>query len=99
MVRASSPLSRSARRQSPWALGSSRRLRPKVHENVKQQIVRNDELATQIVFREFNNTARVARNAVSLEIAEISRRPGATFEGVATLASGQRGRHEVLSKG
>jgi NAD(P)H-dependent flavin oxidoreductase YrpB (nitropropane dioxygenase family) len=70
-----------------------------VHENVKRQIVRNDERSTQIVFREFSNTARVARNAVSLEIAEISRRPGATFEDVATLASGQRGRSEVLSKG
>jgi NAD(P)H-dependent flavin oxidoreductase YrpB (nitropropane dioxygenase family) len=70
-----------------------------VHENVKRQIVRNDERSTQIVFREFSNTPRVARNVVSLEIAEISRHPGATFEDVAALASGQRGRSEVLSKG
>jgi nitronate monooxygenase len=70
-----------------------------VHENVKQQIVANDERATQIVFREFHNTARVARNAISEEIVEISKRPGATFEDIAHLASGARGRAEVLGKG
>ncbi len=70
-----------------------------VHENVKRQIVANDERATQIVFREFRNTARVARNAVSEEIAEISRRPGATFDDVAHLASGARARSEVLGRG
>lgn len=70
-----------------------------VHENVKRQIVANDELATQIVFREFNNTSRVARNSISEEIARISHLPGATFADVAHLASGQRGRSEVLQKG
>jgi nitronate monooxygenase len=70
-----------------------------VHENVKQQIVANDERSTIIVFREFHNSARVARNTISEQIAEISRRPGATFADVAELASGQRGRTEVLQKG
>ncbi|SES33379.1 nitronate monooxygenase [Streptomyces sp. yr375] len=70
-----------------------------VHENVKRQIVANDERATQIVFREFHNSARVARNSVSEEIVEISRRPGATFGDIAHLASGARGRAEVLGKG
>lgn len=70
-----------------------------VHENVKRQIVQNDERATQIVFREFRNTARVARNSVSEEIVEISGRPGATFENIAHLASGERGRREVLQNG
>lgn len=70
-----------------------------VHENVKRQIVANDERSTQIVFREFRNSARVARNSVSEEIVEISRRPGATFGDIAHLASGQRGRAEVLGKG
>lgn len=70
-----------------------------VHENVKQQIVANDERSTQIVFREFHNSARVARNAISEEIAEISKRPGAKFEDIAHLAAGQRGRTEVLDKG
>ena len=70
-----------------------------VHDNVKHQIVANDERATQIVFREFHNTARVARNSISEEIAEISTRDGASFGDIAHLASGARGREEVLKNG
>ncbi|NED73852.1 nitronate monooxygenase [Streptomyces sp. SID9944] len=70
-----------------------------VHRNVKEQIVANDERATQLVFREFDNTARVARNAVSEEIVTRSQRPGAVFEDVAELASGARGRARVLEQG
>jgi nitronate monooxygenase len=70
-----------------------------IHQNVKNQIVANDALATQVVFREFGNTSRVARNSVSEEIARRSQRPGATFDDVAELASGVRGRTEVLQKG
>src|SRR5207245_3149412 len=63
-----------------------------IHDNVKAQIVANSERDTVIVFREFRNTARVARNSVSEDVAEISSRPGATFADVADLASGVRGR-------
>ncbi|MCX6398700.1 MAG: nitronate monooxygenase family protein [Propionibacteriales bacterium] len=70
-----------------------------VHENVKSQIVANDERATQLVFREFRNTARVARNAISEEIVRRSAVPGATFDDIADLASGARGRKEVLQRG
>lgn len=70
-----------------------------VHRNVKEQIVANDERATQLVFREFGNTGRVARNAISEEIVTRSRRPGAVFEDVAELASGVRGRTRVLQEG
>ena len=70
-----------------------------IHRNVKEQIVANDERSTVLVFREFRNTARVARNAVSEEIARIGREPGATFEDVAALASGARCREEVYAKG
>lgn len=70
-----------------------------IHDNVKQQIVRNTERDTVLVFREFRNTARVARNSVSEEIAALSRREGATFADVAHLASGARGRDRVLSHG
>ncbi|MFB7715397.1 NAD(P)H-dependent flavin oxidoreductase [Streptomyces sp. NPDC056105] len=70
-----------------------------VHPNVKAQIVTNDERATQLVFREFGNTGRVARNAISEEIVIRSRRPGAVFEDVAELASGIRGRTRVLQEG
>jgi nitronate monooxygenase len=70
-----------------------------IHDNVKNQIVANDERATAVVFRQFHNTARVARNSISTEILEISARDGATFKDVAHLASGARARAEVLSKG
>lgn len=70
-----------------------------IHENVKQQIVTNTERDTIIVFREFHNSARVARNSISEQIAEISRRPGATFDDIAQLASGGRGREAVLERG
>lgn len=70
-----------------------------IHENVKRQIVANDERDTVLVFRELRNTARVARNTVSEEIRAIGSRPGATFDDVAELASGVRGRRAVLGEG
>jgi NAD(P)H-dependent flavin oxidoreductase YrpB (nitropropane dioxygenase family) len=70
-----------------------------IHENVKKQIAENDERGTILVFRTFHNTARVARNSISEEIAEISRSPEATFADVAHLASGARGRVNVLQGG
>lgn len=70
-----------------------------VHRNVKEQIVANDERSTVLVFREFRNTARVARNSISEQIRDISRSQGATFEDVAELASGVRGRQKVLAEG
>jgi nitronate monooxygenase len=70
-----------------------------IHENVKRQIVANDERATTVIFRKFNNTGRTAKNAISDEILEIERREGSTFDDVAELAAGARGRAEVLEKG
>lgn len=70
-----------------------------IHRNVKDQIVANDERSTVLVFREFRNTARVARNSVSEQIVQISRQEGARFDDVAALASGLRGRQKVLSEG
>ena len=70
-----------------------------IHENVKRQIVANDERATDLVYRPFHNTARVARNAVSQQIRDIESQPGATFDQIAHLASGARGRKAVLQDG
>ncbi|MET0928394.1 MAG: nitronate monooxygenase family protein [Aeromicrobium sp.] len=70
-----------------------------IHDNVKQQIVDNDERSTVLVFRQFHNTARVVRNAISEEIVAISGREGATFDDIAELASGMRGRKNVLAEG
>lgn len=70
-----------------------------VHDNVKQQIVTNTERDTSLVFRKFRNTARVAKNAVAEEIRTIEARPEATFDDIAHLASGVRGRQSVLAEG
>ena len=70
-----------------------------IHGNVKNQIVANSERDTVLVFRNFHNTARVVRNTISEQIVEIGERPGATFDDVAELASGARGRTNVLAEG
>ncbi|GAB2483614.1 NAD(P)H-dependent flavin oxidoreductase [Jatrophihabitans fulvus] len=70
-----------------------------IHENVKQRLVQASERDTDLVYRSFHNTARVARNAVSQEILEISARPDAQFSDIAHLASGARGRTSVYAEG
>lgn len=70
-----------------------------IHENVKQAIVDNDERATDLIYRPFRNTARVARNAISQEIRDIESRDGATFDDIKHLAAGVRGRENVLRDG
>lgn len=70
-----------------------------IHQNVKDQIVANSERDTVLVFRNFHNTARVVRNTISEQIVEIGERPGASFDDVAELASGARGRANVLTEG
>jgi nitronate monooxygenase len=62
-----------------------------IHENVKQQMVANDERATDLIFRTMRNTARVARNAISQQVVELER-GGAKFEDVRELVAGTRGK-------
>ncbi len=71
----------------------------KIHENVKRKIVESDELDTVLVGRTLRNTARVARNAISVQVAEIQRDPTKSFEDVKALMAGQRGRDNVLRDG
>ncbi len=63
-----------------------------IHQNVKQFIVDNDERATNLIFRKFHNTGRVAKNGVSDEVVAISARPDAEFKDVQPLVAGARGR-------
>lgn len=63
-----------------------------IHENVKRFLVANDERATNLIFRKFHNTGRVAANSVSDRVVEISNREGAVFEDVRPLVSGAKGR-------
>lgn len=62
-----------------------------VHDNLKQKLVEGSELDTQLLFRKFRNTARVFKNSVALEVAEIEDRPDSEFEDVAELVAGSRG--------
>jgi len=63
-----------------------------IHQKIKEQIVANDERATDLIFRTLHNTARVAKNAVSREVVAIERKGGATIDDVRHLVSGQRGK-------
>ena len=63
-----------------------------IHERVKQFIVDNDERGTNLIFRKFHNTGRVAKNSVSDQVVEISARDGAVFEDIRPLVSGAKGR-------
>lgn len=69
-----------------------------IHENVKKQIVANDERSTNLIFRTLHNTARVAKNAISDEVVAIERRGGASFADVKDLVAGARGA-TVLDQG
>ncbi|SCL20144.1 2-nitropropane dioxygenase precursor [Micromonospora pallida] len=62
-----------------------------IHPDVKKRIVANDEHETNLIFRELQNTARVARNSVSEKVVEILRNGGA-FEDVRDLVAGARGK-------
>jgi NADH:quinone reductase (non-electrogenic) len=62
-----------------------------IHQRIKEQIVANDERATDLIFRTMHNTARVAKNAISQEVV-VRERAGAKFEDVRELVAGPRGR-------
>jgi nitronate monooxygenase len=70
-----------------------------VHDNVKRQIVANNERSTTMIFRKFRNSARVATNSISTRVVEIEREPDTTFDDIAELVSGRRGRERVLGNG
>ena len=63
-----------------------------IHRRIKEQIVANDERATDLIFRTLHNPARVARNVVSQEVLALERKGGATIDDVRHLVAGQRGR-------
>ena len=63
-----------------------------IHQNIKEFIVANDERATNLIFRRFRNTGRVAKNGISDEVLSVSSRPDAVFEDIQPLVSGARGR-------
>ena len=69
-----------------------------IHANVKQAYVDNDERGSFLIFRNFKNTARVGKNAVSEEVVRRLAQPGAKFEDVRELVAGTAGK-ELLETG
>lgn len=67
-----------------------------LHPRFKQALVEADERATDIIFRTYRNSARVARNVVSQEVLRLERE-GRPFEDVAHLVKGIRGREGLES--
>lgn len=62
-----------------------------VHAAVKQRLVEATERDTTLVYRQLNNTARVASNAISREVVDLLD-AGGSFEDVRELVAGARGR-------
>ncbi|MFD4668575.1 NAD(P)H-dependent flavin oxidoreductase [Lentzea sp. NPDC058450] len=62
-----------------------------VHQRVKEQIVANSELDTELIFRPLRNTARVASNSVSRKVVDVLD-DGGEFPDVRDLVAGSRGR-------
>jgi NAD(P)H-dependent flavin oxidoreductase YrpB (nitropropane dioxygenase family) len=67
-----------------------------IHDGIKQAIVANDERATELLFRSYRNTARVAKNRIAIEAVKIERE-GNPFEAISHLVKGTRGREGLIS--
>lgn len=68
-----------------------------IHDGIKQAMVQNDERATELLFRSYRNTARVAKNLIAIEAVRIERE-GNSFDAISHLVKGTRGR-EGLANG
>ena len=62
-----------------------------IHEAFKQAMVDTDERGTDLIFRSYRNTARVAKNGISQQVV-VAEREGKPFAEVADLVKGVRGR-------
>ena len=67
-----------------------------IHNAFKEALVRGDERSTELIFRSYRNTARVARNAISEQVVKMERE-GACFEDIRHLVIGERGRQGLES--
>jgi nitronate monooxygenase len=63
-----------------------------IHDNIKQMIVANSERDTNLIFRKFRNTGRVAKTGVSDKVVEITNQPDSVFADIQPLVSGAKGR-------
>lgn len=63
-----------------------------IHAKIKQYYVDQDERATHLLYRQFRNTARVAKNAVSDWVIHMSQDPELQFEQLRPYVSGAKGK-------
>ena len=63
-----------------------------IHDNIKQFYLNNDERATNLLYRQFRNTARVAKNSVSELVVDMSQDPNLEFEQIRPYVSGLKGK-------
>ncbi|MEP6867988.1 MAG: nitronate monooxygenase family protein, partial [Novosphingobium sp.] len=70
----------------------------KIHDNVKQAYIDNDERGSFLIFRNFKNTARVGKSAVSEEVVRRLSLSDAKFSDVQELVAGTAGR-DLLQTG
>lgn len=68
-----------------------------IHDSMKQAMVDSDERSTELIFRTYRNTARVAKNIISQEVIA-NEAAGKPFEEIAHLVKGARGK-EGLDNG
>lgn len=67
-----------------------------IHESFKQALVEGDERSTDLIFRTYRNTSRVARNAISQAVIE-AERAGKPFGEIAELVKGARGKEGLTT--
>jgi nitronate monooxygenase len=67
-----------------------------IHQAFKDAMVANDERSTDLIFRTFRNTARVAKNEISQTVVA-AEREGKDFAEVADLVKGVRGREGLTT--
>jgi nitronate monooxygenase len=68
-----------------------------IHQSIKQAMVDADERSTELIFRTYKNTARVAKNGITAQVVA-NEAAGKPFEEIAHLVRGARGK-EGLDNG
>lgn len=65
-----------------------------IHSSIKQLLVEGDERNTQLIYRQLRNTARIFKNDIAVQVADIEREKGPTMkiDDVAHLVAGAKGR-------
>ncbi|MBT7890490.1 MAG: nitronate monooxygenase, partial [Deltaproteobacteria bacterium] len=69
-----------------------------IHENVKQALIKSDELNTKLIMRTLRNTERTLHNTVVDKVLEVESRGNTTIEDLIPFVSGLGGK-KMLEEG